>query len=140
MALDLDGTGAFRMTGYVDRIARRGDGTYEIHDYKTSATLPTQAEADEDRQLALYQVGVQTLWPEAKVVRLVWHLVAFGVEMRSSRTPEALGKLKAELAALIDRIEAEREFAPHESPLCGWCAYQDLCPAKKKVGGQLPRD
>jgi hypothetical protein len=35
-----------------------------------------------------------------------------------------------------------REFAPHESALCDWCAYQDLCPAKKhlvKVEG-LPKD
>jgi RecB family exonuclease len=34
--LDLDAGGRYRMQGYVDRIARRGDGTYEIHDYKTS--------------------------------------------------------------------------------------------------------
>ena len=62
--------------------------------------------------------------------------------MRSTRTPEALEKLKAELGALIDRIEAEREFAPHESALCDWCPYWDLCPAKKhlvKVEA-LPRD
>jgi hypothetical protein len=37
----------------------------------------------------------------------------------------------AELAALIDRIEAEREFAPNESALCDWCPYWDLCPVKR---------
>jgi RecB family exonuclease len=128
----LDDTGRYRCKGVIDRLMVAPDGAFEVHDYKAGSKLPEQEELDEDRQLALYQVGVQTLWPEAKTVRLVWHLVAFDVEMRSSRTPEALGKLKAELAALIDRIEAEREFAPHESPLCDWCAYQDLCPAKKK--------
>jgi hypothetical protein len=45
-------------------------------------------------------------------------------------------------AGLIDRIEAERKFAPHESALCNWCPYWDLCPVRKhlvKVKG-LPRD
>src|SRR3972149_5088658 len=42
--LDLDSSGRHRMRGIVDRIARRGDATYEIHDYKTSSHLPTQAE------------------------------------------------------------------------------------------------
>jgi RecB family exonuclease len=69
-------------------------------------------------------------------------LVAFNLEMRSSRTPEALVKLKAELAELIDRIEAEREFAPHESALCDWCPYWDLCPVKKHLVKveSLPKD
>jgi ATP-dependent helicase/DNAse subunit B len=50
--------------------------------------------------------------------------------------------LRCEIAGLIDRIEAEREFAPHESALCNWCPYWDLCPIKKhlvKVEG-LPTD
>jgi len=72
----------------------------------------------------------------------MWHLVAFDVEMRSARTPKALEALKKELGELIDRIEAEQEFPPHESPLCGWCPYWDLCPVKKhlvKVEA-LPKD
>jgi len=128
--------------GIIDRLMLAPDGPFEIHDYKTGSSLPDQAELDEDRQLGLYQIGVQTLWPEAKEVRLIWHLVAFDLEMRSRRTPEALEGLKAEIAGLIDRIEAEREFAPHESALCNWCPYWDLCPVKKhlvKVGA-LPRD
>ena len=132
----LDDTGRYRCKGVIDRLMVAPDGAFEVHDYKTGSNLPEQEELDQDRQLALYQVGVQTLWPEAKAVRLVWHLVAFDVEMRSSRTPEALEKLKAELAALVDRIQAECEFAPHESALCDWCAYQDLCPAKQQKAGE----
>jgi putative RecB family exonuclease len=128
--------------GIIDRLMLAPDGGFEIHDYKTGSSLPDQAELDGNRQLGLYQIGVQTLWPEAKEVRLIWHLVAFDLEMRSRRTPEALEGLRREIAGLIDRIEAEREFAPHESALCGWCPYWDLCPMKKhlvKVEG-LPRD
>jgi len=68
--------------------------------------------------------------------------VAFDVEMRSVRSPEALERLKADVGALIDRIEAERVWAPHESALCDWCPYWDLCAVKKhlvKVEA-LPRD
>jgi putative RecB family exonuclease len=138
----LDEEARYRCKGIIDRLMLAPDGAYEVHDYKTGSNLPEQKDLDEDRQLALYQVGVQTLWPDAKVVRLVWHEVAFDVEMRSTRTPEALDKLRAELAALIDRIEVEREYAPHESALCDWCAYQDLCPAKKHLirVEALPRD
>jgi putative RecB family exonuclease len=75
--------------GVIDRLMLAPDGAFEIHDYKTGAGLPVQAELDKDRQLALYQIGVQKLWPEAREVRLVWHLAAFDMEMRSVRTPDA---------------------------------------------------
>ncbi len=38
--------------GYVDRLSKRPDGTWEIQDYKISSRLPTQSEMDSDRQLA----------------------------------------------------------------------------------------
>ncbi len=132
----LDQTGRYGFKGIIDRLMRTADGAFEIHDYKTGSSLPEQAELDRDRQLALYQVGVQKLWPEAKEVRLVWHLVAFDKEMRSARTPEALEALKTEIMRLIDRVEATSVFAPHESALCDWCPYWDLCPAKKHLVGE----
>lgn len=129
----LDREGKYRFKGIIDRLMLAPDGAYEIHDYKTSSTLPEQAEVDKDRQLGLYQIGVQTLWPDAKEVRLVWHYVAFDMEMKSRRSAGDLQALKEEIAGLIDKIEAEREFAPNESALCDWCAYWDLCPAKKHL-------
>ena len=58
VSFDLDGSGSYAVQGFVDRIARTRDGAIEIQDYKTSARVPSQAQADEDRQLALYQIGV----------------------------------------------------------------------------------
>jgi putative RecB family exonuclease len=138
----LDDAGRYRCKGIIDRLMLAPDGAFEVHDYKTGSNLPDQAELDKDRQLALYQIGVQKLWPDVKEVRLIWHLVAFDVAMKSARTPEALEALKKELGELIDRIEATTEYAPHESALCDWCPYWDLCPVKKhlvKVEA-LPRD
>jgi len=129
----LDESGCYNCKGIIDRLMLAPDGAFEVHDYKTGASLPEQSGLDRDRQLGLYQIGVQTLWPEAKEVRLIWHLVAFDLEMMSRRSPEALEALKRDIAGLIDRIEAEQEYAPHESGLCNWCAYWDLCPLKKHL-------
>ena len=69
--VDLDDSGHYRLQGYIDRLVDKGKGVYEIHDYKTSARLPTQAEADEDQQLARYQLAVQEMWPDVEEISLV---------------------------------------------------------------------
>ena len=127
----LDADGRYRIQGYIDRLVSTGSGRYEIHDYKTSGRLPVQGEIDADRQLALYQLGVERVWPDVEQVELVWHYLAFSKELRSRRTPEALDKLKTTTIALIDRIESDIEFRPIKTNLCHWCAYQNICPAWK---------
>jgi len=131
--VDLDGTGRYRLMGYIDRLAQAGDGAYEIHDYKTSSSLPEQKELDEDRQLALYQIGVERAWRDARAVRLIWHFVAFDKEMTSSRTGEELERVKTDTIRLIDEIERTPPdgFEPHESALCDWCSFWAHCPLKK---------
>ena len=133
--LDLDGKGVHRMQGYVDRIARRGDGTYEIHDYKTSAHLPTQAEADADRQLALYQMGLEAMWDDVGAVDLIWHYVRFDKDLVSHRTPEQLQGVRESCIAVMDEIEArgkeEERFPTQPSRLCDWCAFRAICPATR---------
>lgn len=125
---DLDGTGSYRLRCIIDRLMKRPDGVYEIHDYKTSATLPPQAKLDEDRQLALYEIAVRQAWPQIERVELVWHYVCFDMELRSQRTPEQLRALSESIRGLIDSIEATTEFRPQESALCAWCDFQRICP------------
>ncbi len=131
--IDLGGDGKYRIRGFIDRLAQAPDDTYEIHDYKTSGFLPHQKHFDEDRQLALYQLGVQDAWPDAKNVKLIWHYVVFDKEMVSTRTKEQLDQLKRDTICVIDRIENTQEFLPKESNLCEWCAYPDLCPKRKHL-------
>ena len=128
LQLALDGEGRYRAIGVVDRIVRRSDGVFEIHDYKCSGYLPPQRRVDEDRQLALYQIGLEQTYADAREVELVWHYLVFNRTLRSQRTPEALDKLRADTMRLIDEIEAEREYAARPGPLCRWCDYSDLCP------------
>jgi len=131
IAIPLDEAGHYRLDGYVDRIVRMEPGIYEVHDYKTGNTLPSAEDLLADRQLPLYQLGVQRKFPDARHVRLVWHYLAFNQELRSERSPDALESLKTRTVDLIRRIEETREFPPTESALCRWCDYLEICPLWK---------
>src|SRR5262249_49029206 len=123
------GGARYPVQGFVDRIARARDGAIEIQDYKTSARAPTQAQVDEDRQLALYQIGVGARFGADRPVRLVWRYLRQRRTLVSTRTPEQLGALAAQTRALIDRIRTETAFAAKPSALCRWCEYREGCPA-----------
>lgn len=120
-----------QLRGYIDRLSRTPDGIYRINDYKTSAHLSSQEEADSDRQLALYQIGLKQRWANIKTVQLIWHYLSFDCAVVSHRSPEKLAELEQSTSRLIDEIEAAPDFPPKESPLCNWCEYPDLCPNRK---------
>ena len=118
----------FRIEGFVDRLALAPDGTFEVHDYKTSGSLPSQEDLDQDWQLGIYDIAVRHNWPDARAVRLVWHFVRFGKDMASVRGSEQRQRLQEDVAALILSIKHDHEFVPRRSALCGWCEYREICP------------
>ncbi len=128
--------GGYRIQGVIDRVVQREDGTYEIHDYKTRGYLPDQAALDKDRQLALYQLGLENRWKDVEEVELVWHFLVFNQELRSSRSKQQLDQLKEETIKLINQIEKAKnddDFPAKESRLCDWCEFGELCPNFKHV-------
>jgi len=130
-----DGDKTYTVQGYIDRLSWVPETeTYEIHDYKTGHTVPTQEDADQDRQLALYQLGLMQRWPDAKNVKLVWHYLAADKTIVSSRTTADLQTLEREVIDAIHDIEKESQLGRWEvrvSRLCEWCEYKSLCPAWK---------
>lgn len=133
IAFPLSEDGRYAIHGFIDRLDRTKDNIYEIHDYKTSGSLPLQERIDEDRQLALYEIGIRKKYPDVRQVKLVWHYLVFDTEISSKRTLEQIEDLRKETIALIDTIEADKEFKHKESNLCGWCDYWAYCPAKKHL-------
>jgi len=123
----------YTVFGIIDRIAKTDDGTFAIHDYKTSNTLPTQEQIDADRQLSIYRLGVKSLWPDVKEIKLVYHYLTFNEELSPSRckTLKEEQGLKEELLELIRQIESTEEFPAESSVLCDWCEYQMYCPKRK---------
>lgn len=133
IAFPLSEDGRYTIQGYIDRLDRTKDNIYEIHDYKTSGSLPLQKDRDDDRQLALYEIGIRKKYPDIREVKLIWHYLVFDTAISSQRTEAQLGDLRKETIALIDRIEADTEFKHRESNLCDWCDYWAHCPAKKHL-------
>jgi len=134
--INLDSEGQFKMTGFIDRVDKMSDGVFEIHDYKTNQSLPSQEDKDQDRQLALYEIGLRDYFGGVNQVSLVWHYVRFDHEIRSQRTEQELDELRAKLIAKIKEIEvasAADNFPPHESNLCNWCEYRPHCPIWKHL-------
>lgn len=129
--LCLDPVKNYWLTGFIDRLTQKPDGTFEIHDYKTAGSLPAQEKMDQDRQLALYQMAIQEKFPDAQKVKLVWHYVAFDREMVSQRTSQQQQELRRETVELIDEIQTATDFQPRPSQLCYWCVYSDICPLMK---------
>jgi putative RecB family exonuclease len=119
-----------KIQGFIDRLVHNIEkGRYEIHDYKTANTLPTQEKMDEDRQLALYSIAIKEIYGEDKEVILVWHYLAHDKKIISKRTKDQLENLKEETKELIKKIESTSEFPINPSVLCNWCEYKEICPA-----------
>jgi putative RecB family exonuclease len=133
----LDPEARSQIRGFIDRLARSADGAWEIHDYKTTRRLPTQADKDHDSQLALYEIGIRRMWPDIETVELIWHYVRFDHTIRSRRTSEQLDALQQNTLGTIADIEArdgsEDAFPTKESGLCSYCEYQVVCPVRKHL-------
>lgn len=118
-----------QIRGFIDRLVYDIEkGHYEIHDYKTANTLPTQEKMDADRQLALYSIAIKEMYGKDKEVVLIWHYLAYDHKIISRRTEEQLEKLKEETKKLIEDIRQTRVFLPNKSILCEWCEYKSICP------------
>jgi putative RecB family exonuclease len=125
----LDQDGVYHLMGYADRVVRVAPGRWEIHDYKTGSRLPAQHELDTDRQLALYELALRQMYAEIEHVDLVWHYLAFDIDLRSSRTFEQREHLRRETVTRMQAAESCTEFPTRTSALCGWCEYRGICPA-----------
>jgi putative RecB family exonuclease len=135
VVFQLDSEGRYKMQGIIDRLVRSGDGTVEIHDYKTGRYLPPQRQLDTDRQLALYQIGLEKHFGSEQPMRLVWHYLQQGQRKSSTRSPEQLATLRTQTIDVIERIEDAKEFPTQRSKLCDWCEYKQFCP---EFGGSPP--
>ncbi len=122
----------YSFVGILDRLDWNDkEKIFEIHDYKTSSTLMTQEEADQDHQLPIYQLALMSKWPEAEKAKLVWHYLLFNKQIVSSRTKKQLSEVQDKVVERIQIIEDSEEFIPHKSALCDWCDFQEICPLWK---------
>lgn len=127
----LDSEENYPFIGIIDRLTRISETHWEVHDYKTGGTLPTQPDIDRDNQLALYHLAITMLYPQVTEVTLIWHYLAFDMEFRSSRSEAELEELRTDFIRKIDMIESQTEFPAKSGVLCDWCGFRSRCPAWK---------
>lgn len=120
------------LSGVIDRIDKLPFGAYEVIDYKTTFKPKTQQDIDKDKQLGIYHLAIQYLWPEAKDVRLSMYFLKPDLKLTTVRRDDELALLKDEVISIAEKIETEKDFLPQANPLCDWCDYQDRCPLQKE--------
>jgi len=114
------------IVGYADRVVRR-NGHFEIHDYKTGSRKGQHKDIFDNRQLALYAMGVQAEYPDAAEIRLVWHYVQIDGVHEAVHSVEEYEALRRATLRLIGEIESARSFPCKRSWLCRWCDYASIC-------------
>ena len=121
------------VTGRIDRIDSRPDGTVAIVDYKTGKARD-QEDADESLQLSLYAIAAREKWGY-KVGALIFHNLEENVPVFTTRTEADLLATHQRVEAVAQKI-ADGDFQAKPGNNCNFCAYRSLCPEKEK---RIPR-
>ncbi len=124
----------FNFIAKIDRLWKNEKGIIEICDFKTGKTLPRSGDINFFHQMGLYQLAVMKNYPMLEDIEVAQYFLRFGEVVRDVITPDRLEMLaediKQEIFAIQDAIKFNN-FPPQESPLCNYCGYFELCPAKR---------
>ena len=101
----------------------------EVIDYKTNRLLFTREEIDNSLQMSLYHLAARKLWPWAKNVRLTFHMLRHGINMRTERTPEQVESALTYVESIGRQTEETTDFPPRLNSYCIYCDHRDACQA-----------
>jgi DNA helicase-2/ATP-dependent DNA helicase PcrA len=121
--------GETTVSGRIDRIDRREDGTVAIVDYKTGKAKD-QEDADESLQLSLYAIAAREKWGY-DIGALVFYNLQENVSVTSMRSEPQLLAARQRVEAAAQGIAAGA-FEAKPGIHCNFCAYRSLCPEKEK--------
>jgi superfamily I DNA/RNA helicase/RecB family exonuclease len=124
--------------GRIDRVDRAdadGEPGIALLDYKTSRTVPTEAEAAGSLQLAIYYLAALRDPELSKLGPPVEMQLVYPAEQRQSRFrrvaqtpgPEHAGRVEQRLLPLLAGAAAE-DFDPSPHADCRFCAFKPICP------------
>ncbi len=120
------------MTGFIDRIDKLEDGTYEILDYKTEPTMRSQDAVDHDKQLSIYYWACEDTLG-LKISKLSLLMLDHDVKMETHRTREDIPKVVETIDSTAYEMIHEKEFAPRKNKYCKSCDHLHDCPLRDEV-------
>ena len=123
--------------GKIDRIDVYED-KIEIHDYKTSASPPTQLEIDSKfdyKQLPLYKrlLLLDYRFKDKEII-VVWHFLRHKLKYEKLVKDEELDVALDTIEKIVKEERREQEYRPNKSMLCNWCDYIKICPLYSNQG------
>jgi len=137
------------MTGYIDRIDRLEDSTYEILDYKTEPTRRRQEAVDQDDQLTIYFWACETIF-QIKIKQMALLMLYFDEKVITTRREEDIPQVVASIDTTATEIKenirrhqeehdpSEKEcpyFPPQKNKYCKSCDFLEDCPLRSEIEG-----
>lgn len=120
------------MTGFIDRIDKLEDGTFEILDYKTEPTMRTQEAIDNDKQLSIYYWACEDTLG-LKISKLSLLMLDHDVKLETTRTRDSIPKVVETIDKTAYEMIHEKEFAPRKNKYCKSCDHLHDCPLKAEI-------
>lgn len=128
---------AIVLSGRIDRVARRSDGTIEILDLKTGAYLPTYDELYHDPATTIYHLLAAERYHTEQIVVAQLSLRT-GARIEVSLDADGLAAGKNLLREMARQIAAD-DFALTPSASCAFCPARDTCPALQATDATIDR-
>lgn len=125
--------GEFLVNGFMDRVDKVDDETIRVIDYKSNRILFSREEVDTDLQMSIYGIAAREIWPWAKRVEFVFHMLRHNTMIATSRTAEQLADCAAYVVALGRHSEEATEFPATLNGNCSYCDYRGRCPEYQRA-------
>lgn len=141
MFIDARLTSGLLLRGIVDRIDEAPDGALRVVDYKTGKAPAPRFVEDALFQMRFYALLLreQSVLPR----RLQILFLRSQDVLTLDPDEQTIDRFEMQVDDLWNRIEADArngQFRPQTSKLCGWCAYQQICPAFGAAPTSAPRE
>ena len=126
----LEEIGDLTIRGILDRIEERPDGVV-ITDYKTGKAPPERFALPAFFALKIYALLIRQRLGRTPVALRLMYLngpTVYEIPVNDRQLDAMERQLNALWSAIDRAIETDR-FPPRPGKLCGWCSFQDRCPA-----------
>jgi ATP-dependent helicase/nuclease subunit B len=128
LAIDLGDGRTLRVSGKIDRIDRRPDGSLVLRDYKTGRAPRDDGgvfRGGRQLQIPFYILAAARIFPEAPVVEAFLDYVDGGRQVALDPAAVRSESFRSLLRGLVDAI-ARGHFV-QEPSACEWCDYKVVC-------------